>query len=500
MLLREILQQLELGNPVAEFDEGLSHYFLVTDAFNRLIQGKADMITGGKGTGKTAIYQFLQQCKASHVELKDTEIIAGINPSGEPLFRRFGEETKLSEGQYVTIWKLYFLSLISNWVIKNYPKPLSKSLSDLEVLLSKIGLLSKDDTAGSVFVRLMDWLRDQIHPTALGIDITINEYGFPVYSPKVELGRVGPHREGDAEETTVSHKEAFQLLETVLAERNLRVWVIMDRLDESFIGRPDIEIPALRALIRSFMDLFEYNHIRIKLFVRTDLFRKITQGGFVNLTHVNARKTEIVWEDEDLMILLCQRIRNNHELLRSLGLNRLSNQRLFSAFFPEKIDINRNQLTWKWILNQIRDGNGVIAPRNLIDLCILAQEEQLRKERRNSREFGSGMPFIEADSIKKASVRLSSMRLEDTLLAEYAQDIKVLINAFRNGKAEHNDASMAAMFNVEVEQARLYARALADIGFFEAIGENYKIPFLYRAGLEITQGKAFNGNGQNYRK
>lgn len=362
MLLRDILQQLELGNPVAEFDQGLSQYFLVTDAFNRLIHGKADMITGEKGTGKTAIYQFLQQCKNTRPELKSTEIIAGINPSGEPLFRRFGEETKLSEGQYVTIWKLYFLSLISNWIIKNYPKPLSKNFSDLETLLSKIGLLSKDDSAGSVFTRLMGWLRDQIHPTALGVDITINEFGFPVYSPKVELGRAEPTQKENSDEITISHKEAFQLLETVLAERNLRVWVIMDRLDESFIGRPDIEIPALRALIRSFMDLYEYNHIRIKLFVRTDLFRKITQGGFVNLTHVNARKTEIVWDDEDLMMLLCQRIRNNHELLRSIGLNRANNQHLFRALFPEKMDLNRNQLTWKWILNQIRDGNGVKAP------------------------------------------------------------------------------------------------------------------------------------------
>lgn len=138
--------------------------------------------------------------------------------------------------------------------------------------------------------------------------------------------------------------------------------------------------------------------------------------------------------------------------------------------------------------------------RNLIDLCVLAQEEQLRKERRSSHEYESGLPIIDADSIKKASVRLSTLRLEDTLLAEYAQDIKVLINAFRNGKAEHNDASLASMFHVDVEQARLYARALNDIGFFDAVGETYKIPFLYRAGLGITQGKAFNGNGQNHRK
>lgn len=496
MLKREILQQLDLGNPVAEFDQGLSNYFLVTDAFNRLVRGSVDMITGGKGTGKTAIYQYLQLCQNTQPELKNIHIIAGINPSGEPLFRRFGEEEKLSEGQYVTIWKLYFLSLISNWVIKNQSKPLTKSFTELESLLSNIGLLSGDSSAGSVFPRLMGWLREHVRPKTVGVDISFNEYGFPVYSPKVEFGEAEPRPKGYADGVIISHRDAFKLLEAVLAERNATVWVVMDRLDESFIGRPDIEIPALRALIRSFMDIIEYPHIRIKLFVRTDLFRKITQGGFVNLTHVNARKTDIIWDDEDLMALLCQRIRNNRELLRTIGLGRANNHQLFEALFPKKMDPNRTQLTWNWMLSQIRDGNDIKAPRNLIDLCILAQEEQIRKERRSSDEYEMGLPFIEADSIKKAAVRLSVLRLEDTLLAEYAQDIKVLINAFQNSKAEHNDQSLANMFNVDVEQARLYARALVDIGFFESVGDTYKIPFLYRAGLNITQGKAFNNTGQ----
>lgn len=500
MLIRDILQQFEFGNPVAEYDQGLPHYFLVTDVFNRLVRGNVDLITGEKGTGKTAIYQYLQQSQGTQPELRTIHIVPGINPSGEPLFRRFGEEEKLTEGQYVTIWKLYFLSLISNWVIKYHPKPATKNLTQIETLLSNLGLLSTDSSAGIVFPRLMEWLRDHVQPKSMGVDITFNEYGFPVYSPKVEF-REAPHRpKENAQDITIPHHEAFKLLESALSERSTTVWVVMDRLDESFIGRPDIEIPALRALIRSFMDITAYPHIRIKLFVRTDLFRKITQDGFVNLTHVNARKADIIWDDEDLMALVCQRIRNNRELLRNLGLGRSTDRQLFHTIFPEKIDPNRNQLTWKWMLSQIRDGNGVKAPRNLIDLCILSQEEQMRKERRGSRSFDTEIPLIEANSIKKAAIRLSSLRLEDTLLAEYAQDVKILINAFRNSKAEHNDRSLAKMFYVDVEQARLFARALMDIGFLEPVGDAYKIPYLYRASLNITQGKAFNGNDQNSKK
>lgn len=69
----------------------------------------------------------------------------------------------------------------------------------------------------------------------------------------------------------------------------LEVWFVLDRLDEAFAGFPEIEVPALRALLRTFLDLNEFKNIRLKLFVRNDLFRRITGSSFVNLTHVNAK-------------------------------------------------------------------------------------------------------------------------------------------------------------------------------------------------------------------
>jgi hypothetical protein len=45
-----------------------------------------------------------------------------------------------------------------------------------------------------------------------------------------------------------------------------------------------MEVPALRALLRTYLDLTEFEHIKLKLFVRRDLFSRITAGGFVNLT------------------------------------------------------------------------------------------------------------------------------------------------------------------------------------------------------------------------
>ena len=118
MNIHEILQKIQFGNPVAEFDEDLGSYFLKTEIFRQLTSGKIDVIAGDKGTGKTAIYQHLKSSHKQIPELNGIEVIAGFNSSGEPLFRRLGDESILTEGQYVTIWKMYFLSLAGNWLLK----------------------------------------------------------------------------------------------------------------------------------------------------------------------------------------------------------------------------------------------------------------------------------------------------------------------------------------------------------------------------------------------
>lgn len=66
------------------------------------------------------------------------------------------------------------------------------------------------------------------------------------------------------------------------------------------------------------------------------------------------------------------------------------------------------------------------------------------------------------------------------------------INHFRGGKAEHNEASLATLLAVPEAGVRAAVKPLIEMGFLEEIGSrSFKVPMLYREGLEITQGKAF---------
>src|ERR1035438_6628504 len=74
----------------------------------------------------------------------------------------------------------------------------------------------------------------------------------------------------------IPHEKALGMLNEALDEVDLTVWIVLDRLDEAFQGFPSVEIPALRALFRTYLDLNAYPRIRLKLFVRNDVFRKVT--------------------------------------------------------------------------------------------------------------------------------------------------------------------------------------------------------------------------------
>ena len=52
----------------------------------------------------------------------------------------------------------------------------------------------------------------------------------------------------------------------------------------AFQGKPAVERPALRALLRTYLDTLGFPNMRLKLFIRCYLSARIVVGGFVNLT------------------------------------------------------------------------------------------------------------------------------------------------------------------------------------------------------------------------
>ncbi len=488
--VKELLGKMNLGSSVAEFDESLEDYFVENDAFTALTLGQADIIAGDKGTGKTAVYRILQKRFGSIDKLQGVEVLAGFNPAGSPIFQKLVRQPELTEGQYASVWKAYFLSLVGNWILEIVGSEHSSAFSQLDKLLTDTGLRSKDDKPETIFSKLINSLQRLFTPKSAEIELTFSETGIPIITPRVELGS----EEGE-QQTEISHEEALRILNNCLSEIDYKVWLALDRLDEAFLGFPGVEVPALRALFRTYLDMLDFDRIRLKLFVRRDLFRKIIGNGFVNLTHINARKKEIFWDEADLLNLLAARVRENGDFFKVISDEQLTDEAIFYRLFPGKVDqAERKPSTWKWIMSRIRDGNDVKPPRNLIDLVNLAREEQVRTETRTPKKFDQSVPLISADALKRAHARLSAQRVEDTLLAESSPQIATLIEKFRKSKSEHNRDSLAATLSSSGSDLDAAIKRLVEVGFLEKLRVTWKIPMLYRDGLEITQGKAFGND------
>lgn len=485
MMIGELLRTLDLGSSVAEYDQMIDRHFVMTNAYQGLIEGRYDIVAGDKGAGKTTIYRYLQQQYTKIPQLRKVEVLPGFNPTGNPVFRHLVESKPYSEVEYLSFWKAYLLSLIGNWLLKICDGSESEIADKLDAALRRGGLRSRDESVETIFSRLSKRFRRFMYAKVkgAGIEFSFNELGMPTLTPNLEFA------ESDFKEETIDpsfdNDAALSLLNKALAEYDITVWVLLDRLDEAFIGYPDIELPALRALLRAYLDLRAFERIGLKLFVRKDLFKKIIRGGFVNLTHITARKIEIIWDHEDLFALLCRRIKASDEFFAQLALEDPTDKEVFAKMFSEKLSPRKK--TWKWILEQIKDGSGFVAPRNLVDFVNLALEEQNRVEVRSPREYRADVPIIELDSLKKALLRLSKRRVEDTLLAEASKDVSVLLEGFRGRKSEHSNDTISEIFGVLPAQAKEFAEVLINIGFFERSHEKYKVPVLYRYGLELKE-------------
>ena len=332
MTPKQLLDLCNLGSSVAEFDSRLEEYFLETQVYRDFVSGKFDIVSGDKGTGKSAIFRIVRDRYRFVPELSDVEVIPGFNETGSPIFQRLTQSASLPEGQYITVWKGFVLSSIGNWLLDLAEGGDYKELAKLDRILQALGLRSKEKSPTTIFSLIANFLRRIASPKSAEVKFSLTEAGWPVVAPKLEFD--------DIQTTTIDGQEiiynedALRFLDSIMKDHVLKVWFILDRLDEAFAGFPEIEIPALRALFRTFLDLHGFDHIKLKLFVRSDLFRKIVSTSFVNLTHVNARKIEIRWSDEDLKAMLCARFRDTERIRAGFKSHRLFGRGSFYTSVP----------------------------------------------------------------------------------------------------------------------------------------------------------------------
>ncbi|MFD1703608.1 P-loop ATPase, Sll1717 family [Methylopila henanensis] len=493
----EVLQDISFGNQIAEEERDvLRSYFVETNTWRKILRNEIDIIYGPKGSGKSALYLLVQDNK-EYLTKNKIILVPAENVRGDPAFKAIALDPPASEREFTNIWKLYFLTLIARAVNQNdFNSKIAKKF--ISIMQESNLLLSETSTLGSILKFVQSYIKKMGNPSAFEGSVSVGEATGTItgFSGRIIFEELG---EEDAKSGKVSASELFNMAESVLQEADHKIWILLDRLDVAFDEASDLERNALRALFRAYRDLRSCNNLILKIFLRTDIWERISDSGFREATHLS-RDLRIKWDKNSLKNLIIRRVLGNDSVIKFydidkdkiLGSSDLQ-QDLFLKMFPDQVEVGEKQSsTFDWLIKRTADGTGQNAPREIIFFLNNLVEKQAQILERGESE-PDGTWLFDRATFKQALPELSEYRIVKVLYSEYP-DLKKYIEALKTEKTEHTVLSLSKLWNVDVTQARTIASRLKDIGFFEERGSrsapSYWVPFIYRPYLNLVQGKA----------
>jgi hypothetical protein len=492
---KDLLQQISFGARVAEEETSeLASYFVETDQWGRLFRGEVDIIKGDKGAGKSAIYSLLA-AKATELFDKSILLIPAEKPRGTPAFKELVTDPPASEAEFAGLWKLYIITLIAqatnDYGINN------EHSRDLRTRLADQGLIEKEFDLSRLLKSSMNYVRSWFRPKLIEATVSVDAAtGRHVFTGKITPG------EPDAEERSIgviSIDQLASIAEKALAAAGYQVWVLLDRLDVAFAETHELEKNALRAPFRVYRDFTGFDHIKLKVFIRSDIWKRIVDEGFREASHIT-KDVVLDWSPAALLNLIIRRVLKNEVPVKEWNIDREAVLRnssaqsdLFYRLFPKQVDQGpQKPATLAWILSRCADGTGKTAPREVIHLLNTIREEEVKRIER-----GEALPpenrLFDKAVLKAALPAVSNARLLQTVYAEYPY-VEPLLSKLKGEKTEHTISSLAGIWKQSSEVAQTEADKLVEIGFFQKRGSRDSptlwVPFLYRDALEMVQGRA----------
>ncbi|GAC1529324.1 MAG: hypothetical protein NVS2B16_36710 [Chloroflexota bacterium] len=491
----DVLEAVTFGQRIAEQEvDELSSYFVETVTWRSIYAGDVDVVYGPKGSGKSALYSLLRD-REDALRARHIALISAENPSGAPVFRDLVADPPASTGEFRNLWKLYILSLVARQLRQQ--KTASTPAKKLIRVMEQAGLLPREASLRGVLRSVVDYIGQM--RSAEGIEAGVNL--DPMTAGAQPVLRI-LFREPSSLDRKLGQTSADELLEMAnraLRDLGLTVWVLFDRLDVAFSESAELESNALAALFRAYLDIQHLTHLSLKIFLRNDVWQRVTRSGFPEASHIT-RSLSIVWNKDSLMNLVVRRLIRNEAIRSFYGVQEAEvladarkQEALFYRVFPPKVDLGaRRPATFVWMLLRTQDGSEHNAPRELIHLLSAARDIQRRKLEEGHKE-PAGEALFDRSSIRDALPEVSRERLEQTLYAEYPHLRRWLMRLKRE-KTEQTPDSLAKTWDVDREVAVQLADELVQIGFLEERGAQseptFWVPFLYRDALEMIEGAA----------
>jgi hypothetical protein len=317
----------------AETDTELQKYFLNTPEIKKIINSKKWLLLGRKGTGKTAIYKYLENAKSE--DINDYSVVSlNFKDYPWPIHKLYKESLAGELSAYQKSWSfLFFVKLLSKLIeIKeSNSEPLSKDLKWAKKYLSKI-FGNPDPSLKEVLFSKLSRIKKVKGPGFDIVDIDIN-------LGEITLGDVTANK--DLQEKLRSN--AFKLLGYL--EKNFKqnikgakFLIILDQLDENWL---DGEIKEYSKILINLINVCRNisidselnNSIKIIPFLRTDIYSSLRFNDKNKLLQDSA--IIISWDNDSLDDMFFERIKKFKPSSLELDLDKKSGS-IFEASFVKQ--------------------------------------------------------------------------------------------------------------------------------------------------------------------
>lgn len=492
----ELLKQLSFGSQVAEDEVArLQDYFVRTDQWARIIRGDVDIVRGEKGAGKSALYLLLEKSKE---QLFDEGVltVSGENPRGATVFKDLISDPPATEREFIVLWKLYILAIVAH-EMRSYGIDNAEARS-VYGTLEDAKLLERELNLAGLLRRAQSFTRRLLGMTKIEGGVELDPASG---MPSGIIGHISlaePNSELRSEGIS-SIDGLFRKIDRALDETGYTIWVLLDRLDVAFADSHELEANAIRALVRVYGDIRSMNRLSLKIFLREDIWKRVTEAGFREASHIT-RFEVMHWTPPMLLNLILRRVLSNEILNQYLGIDKdeilsdsAKQNQLFSRIFPDQVELGQKKAsTFDWMVGRCADASGNTVPRELIQLLNSIRAEEIRRLERGE-SVAPGKKLFDRSIFKLALHRVSETRLNTYLFAEYPAE-RSFIEKLIGEKTEQTPENLSSIWGISREEAINKAQELAKIGLFQIRGTRVEptfwVPFLYRDGLSLVQGRA----------
>ncbi|WP_105427667.1 P-loop ATPase, Sll1717 family [Neorhizobium tomejilense] len=392
--------------------------------------------------------------------------------------------------------KLYFLALIGR-ELTEYGINNTESSKIISILREEGLLPEKGTSLRKILSTVKSYISKYINPSAVETTLLTSEStgGIAGVTGKIYFSEAAAEAAKFGKGNSID--DLFSLVSNGLSKQGLTIWILLDRLDVAFDDSEELERNALRSLFKAYRDIRAFDNVILKIFLRSDIWERITDEGFREATHIS-RDIKLEWDKPSLQNLVARRFLNNKAIAEYLALdpaeviNDASKQLDFLAkILPDQVETGKRQSsTFDWILKRTTDGSGKNAPREIIFFFNAMIDNQLKRLDRGENP-PSGTQLFDRAAFKDSLPSLSEYRLTKVLYAEYPE-LRKYVEKLSSQKSEHNIKSLSRIWLISEQDTTLIADRLAKVGFFELdrAKETFKIPYIYRPALAVIQGKA----------